>query len=51
MNKEIHCDCGTVISADTESRVIEAAQEHGRTVHGMDIPADAMAPRVVDAAS
>jgi predicted small metal-binding protein len=43
MNWELTCACGWVTEGDREA-VVEAAQEHGRDLHNMEVTeADAMA--------
>lgn len=33
----IECPCGTVLRGDSEDGVIDAAQEHARQVHDMEL--------------
>jgi predicted small metal-binding protein len=35
--KQVSCDCGKVIQAESDDRLVETVQEHARTVHGMDL--------------
>lgn len=36
MSKVVRCDCGWQFEAD-EDELVAAVQEHGRTVHNMDV--------------
>jgi predicted small metal-binding protein len=40
MPKIITCDCGVVVRGATDDELVANAQEHARTVHGMDITPD-----------
>jgi predicted small metal-binding protein len=33
----INCECGFVVRGDTDDELATNAQEHGRSVHGMQI--------------
>jgi predicted small metal-binding protein len=33
----IECPCGTVLRADDEDHVVDAARDHARSVHDMDL--------------
>jgi predicted small metal-binding protein len=37
MSRIINCDCGFVVRGDTDDELAANAQEHARTVHGMQI--------------
>jgi predicted small metal-binding protein len=37
MEKVIHCPCGFVIRGADDDDVVEKAQTHAKTVHGMDL--------------
>ena len=37
MARIISCDCGFVVRGDTDDELVANAQEHARTVHGMQI--------------
>jgi predicted small metal-binding protein len=36
MTKEIKCDCGWSVRADTDDDLVAEAQEHAREAHHMD---------------
>jgi predicted small metal-binding protein len=40
MAKLITCDCGVVVRGATDDELVTNAQEHARTVHGMEITPD-----------
>jgi predicted small metal-binding protein len=35
--KQVSCDCGTTIRADSDGQLVERVQEHARSVHDMDL--------------
>ena len=40
MARIINCDCGFVVTGDTDDELVTNAQAHAREVHGMEITAD-----------
>lgn len=40
MAKFISCDCGVIVRGATDDELVINAQEHARTVHGMEITRD-----------
>ena len=40
MAKEIRCDCGYVVRADTDQELVADAQRHALDVHGIRITAE-----------
>lgn len=38
--KQVSCDCGTVIREATDDKLVERVQEHARGVHNMDLSRD-----------
>ena len=40
MEKVIHCPCGFVLRGADDADVVKKAQEHARTVHGMELSAE-----------
>lgn len=40
MAKIITCDCGVVVRGGSDDELVANAQEHARTVHGMEITPD-----------
>lgn len=40
MKKIIKCECGYVVSGDSDDEVVADAQQHAREVHGMEISRD-----------
>lgn len=36
----IECPCGTVLRGDSEQAVVDAAQDHARQVHDMELTDD-----------
>jgi predicted small metal-binding protein len=44
MAKTITCDCGYVVTGETDDELVTNAQDHAREVHGMEIsPEQALA--------
>ena len=44
MRKVIECPCGVVLRADDDDVLVEQAQRHARTTHGMELtPEQALA--------
>jgi predicted small metal-binding protein len=37
MKKVIQCPCGSVIEGQSDDEVVQKAQEHAKTTHGMDL--------------
>ncbi|HVE98642.1 MAG TPA: DUF1059 domain-containing protein [Mycobacteriales bacterium] len=37
MAKVINCDCGFTVRGDSDDDLVAGAQEHAKSVHGMDI--------------
>jgi predicted small metal-binding protein len=37
MNKVINCPCGYIVRAETDDELVTKAQQHARSVHGMDL--------------
>jgi predicted small metal-binding protein len=37
MTKVIQCPCGSVIEGQNDDDVVQKAQEHARTTHGMEL--------------
>jgi predicted small metal-binding protein len=37
MNKVINCPCGYIVRAETDDELVDQAQQHARSVHGMDL--------------
>jgi predicted small metal-binding protein len=35
--KQVSCDCGTIIREQSDDQLITAVQQHAREVHGMDL--------------
>jgi len=35
--KQVQCQCGTVIRESNDDRLVEAVQQHARDVHHMDM--------------
>lgn len=35
--KQVSCDCGTVIREETDDQLVARVQEHARGVHNMDL--------------
>ena len=40
MAKTIKCDCGYVVTGETDDELVANAQDHAREVHGMEISAE-----------
>ena len=38
MAKYVKCQCGVEMRAETEDEIVAQIQEHGRTVHDMEVP-------------
>jgi predicted small metal-binding protein len=39
MAKIINCDCGYIARGDTDDELVQAAQQHAREVHAMELTA------------
>lgn len=37
VNKQVSCDCGTIIREQGDDQLVAAVQQHAREVHGMDL--------------
>ena len=37
MQKVINCSCGYIVRADNDDKLVAKAQEHAKSVHGMDL--------------
>ena len=37
MTKIINCDCGRVVTGDSDDELVAAAQKHAREAHGMEL--------------
>jgi len=37
MKKIIQCPCGSVIEGQSDDEVVKKAQDHAKSVHGMDL--------------
>lgn len=37
MDKVINCPCGYIVRADTDDELAARAQQHAKSVHGMDL--------------
>ncbi len=40
MKKVIQCPCGSLIEGRDDDEVVKKAQEHARTIHGMELSRD-----------
>ena len=40
MTKVIKCDCGFVVRGDTDDELVNAARQHAKEVHDMDLTAE-----------
>lgn len=38
--KQVSCDCGTVIRGEDDGQLVERVQEHAREVHNMELSRD-----------
>jgi len=40
MAKQVNCDCGFMIRAQTDDELVQHVQLHAREIHQMDVPRD-----------
>lgn len=40
MAKQVNCDCGFMVRAQTDDELVRHVQLHAREIHQMDIPRD-----------
>lgn len=36
-DKQVSCDCGTVVRAESDDELVDRVQEHAREVHRMEL--------------
>jgi len=39
-DKQVQCECGTVIRESNDDRLVQAVQQHSREIHNQDISRD-----------
>jgi predicted small metal-binding protein len=40
MAKQVNCDCGFMVRAQTDDELVQHVQLHARDIHQMDVPRD-----------
>jgi predicted small metal-binding protein len=40
MAKQVNCDCGFMVRAQTDDELVQHVQLHSREIHQMDVPRD-----------
>jgi predicted small metal-binding protein len=40
MAKQVNCDCGFMVRAQTDDELVQHVQLHAREIHQMDVPRD-----------
>lgn len=40
MAKQVNCDCGFMVRAQTDDELVRHVQLHAREIHQMDVPRD-----------
>jgi predicted small metal-binding protein len=40
MAKQVNCDCGFMVRAQTDDELVQHVQLHAREIHEMDVPRD-----------